>query len=471
MGIASEHIDYTLSKAKRRLMRDAIGGEDKVKAYDIRKTYLPGFDDDPDDIRYDKYIARAIYSNYVGRTINRTIGAIFRKESTVDIPSQLEYMKEDCTGYGQSLEQFAKDVSRETLSVGRVGILTEYPEKTEDIQDAEQVKANDLKARFKIYTDENIFNYKSVFVNGREVLTQVRLIEYFDKVIDEFTTEIEKRYRVLDIDPEGYYRQRVYDKHENQISEDIYPLNSKGKKWDKIPFQFVGADDNTTKRSTMPFYDLAVINIGHYRNSADYEDGLHIHGQGSLVIDPGETTAEQFSTQNGKVIKLGARRAIVTGKGGKADLLQMEANAPALEAMEKKQDQMSAFGVSIFEAGGKQQTAEEARIKAAAESSVLSIVVGNISEAIEASIEFACEFMGADLSQVEFSLNREFFPETLANEEASMLQALKDNGIIALSDVRAILRKTGVIDPARTDEEIDAEATIKDEKEINNAAI
>lgn len=466
MGVASEHIDFTATKTKRRLMRDAIGGEDKVKALDIRKTYLPGFDDDPDDTRYNKYIARAIYSNYTGRTLNKTIGAIFRKESTVELPTNIEYMLEDCTGEGQSLEQFAKDVSRETLAVGRVGLLVDYPQKEEEL-DAEQIKIKNLKARFKVYTDENFYNWKSKFVNGKEVLTQIRLIEYFEKELDEFTVEKQKRYRVLDLDEAGIYRQRLYDQHENQIGNDIYPLNYKKQKWTVIPFVIIGAENNGTKRGTFPFYDLAVINLGHYRNSADYEDGLHIHGQGTLTVDPGETTAEQFKAQNGEVIKLGARRAIVTGKGGKASLLQMEANAPALEAMKEKQEQMSAFGVSVFDAGGPQQTAEEARIKASSESSVLYTAIGNISEGIEKGLEFACEFMNADPNQVEFSLNRELFPETMTSEEASMLQLLKDNGIIALSDVRARLRQTNIIDPARTDEEIDSEATIKEEEKTN----
>lgn len=471
MGVASQHKDYIYYSDMRRLMRDCIAGEKAVKDITVRKSYLPGFDDDPDDKQYDKFITRAIYSNYTGRTINRTIGAIFRKESTIELPSVLDYMREDCTGQGQSLEQFGKEVMREVLSVGRLGVLTEYPKKTEEIDDAEKIRIKDLKARFKLYTDENFYNYRSVYVSGKEVLTQVRLIEYVEIITDEFTSKTEKRYRVLDLDESGYYRQRLYDQSEKQISEDIYPLDSKGKKWDYIPFQIIGADDNTTKRSAMPFYDLAVINLGHYRNSASYEDGLNIHGQGTLSIDPGETTAEQFEKQNGKIIKLGARRAIVLGKGGKSSLLQMEANAPALEGMEKKQEQMGAFGVSIFEAGGKQQTAEEARIKASAESSVLSIVVGNASEGIEASLEHACKFMGADPSQVEFSLNREFFPETLTNEEAAMLQMLRDAGDIATADLRARLRQTNTIDPSRTDEEIEAEATPKNEEVNNNVPI
>lgn len=470
MGVASQHKDYIYYSDMRRLMRDCIAGEKAVKDITVRKAYLPGFDNDPNDILYDKIIARAIFSNYTARTINKTIGAIFRKESTVEIPSIMEYLKEDCTGQGQSLEQFSKDVMREVLAVGRVGILTEYPIVETPIDKESEIDL-DLKARFKVYVDENIINYKSIFKNGKEILTQVRLVEEIEIILDEFTSRFEKRYRVLDLDEQGYYRQRLYDYTEAKISEDIYPLNYKREKWKRIPFEFIGADDNTTKRGSMPFYDLAVINLGHYRNSADYEDSLHIYSQGNLVIDVGETTSEQFKAQNGSVIKLGGRNAIVLGKGGKAQLLQMEANAPALEAMEKKQDQMGAFGVAIFEAGGTQQTAEEARIKASAESSVLSIVVGNGSEGIEKSIENACEYMGADPAQVEFSLNREFFPDVITPQEATMLQILRDAGDIATSDLRTRLRQTNVIDPSRTDEELDKEATPKKEEVKKDVSI
>ena len=38
MGVASEHPDYTATKAKRRLMRDVIGGEDKIKALDFNRS-------------------------------------------------------------------------------------------------------------------------------------------------------------------------------------------------------------------------------------------------------------------------------------------------------------------------------------------------------------------------------------------------------------------------------------------------
>lgn len=469
MQINQEHPDYTATKAERRMMRDCIAGDKAIKSYDIRKTYLPGFKDDPLDERYNKYITRAIFTGYTGRALKKTVGAIFRKESTVELPAKMKYLLEDATGCGQSLEQFAKEVVTEVNSVSRVGVLTDYPQKGEDINDQEQVAAGDLKARFKIYTDENIYNYRSVFVNGKEILTQVRLIEYFEKIMDEFTSTIEKRYRILDLfDGEqtgrGYYRQRLFGEDGSQIGEDIFPRNSKNQPWKEIPFVFIGADDNTSKRDSFPFYDLAVLNLGHYRNSADYEEGLHIRGQGTFVLNIGDMTGDQFKEQNGSEINIGARRAIVVGSGGGGELLQMAEGTGGIEAMDRKQDQMETFGVNIFSQAGKQQTAEEARIRAGAESSVLSIVVGNCSEGIEQSIEFACEFMGANPEEVEFSLNREFFPDTVTPQEATMLQMLRDDGDIATEDVRRLLRKGAVIDPSRTDEEIDRDSVKKEPK-------
>jgi len=462
MQINTEHPNYTKLKAARRMMRDCIAGGDAVKAQDIRKTYLPGFEDDPNDTRYDKYITRAIFAEYTGLAIDKTVGAIFRKESTVELPAAMEYLLEDATGCGQSLEQFAKQVTNEVNAVGVYGILTEYPQKNEAIDDQEKEQAFDLKARFKGYTSENIYNWRSKFVQGKEVLTQVRLIEYYENITSEFTSTDELRYRILDLfDPltklpgSGIYRQRIYDKSGGKLGEDIFPRNGKGQYWDRIPFVFVGAENNTTSVQPMPFYGLAVINLGHYRNSADYEEGLHIRMQGTLILNIGNMTGDQFKVQNGESIKIGARRAIIVGDGGGGELLQMESDGAGINAMEKKQEQMESFGLTLFQPGSAQKTAEEARIKASSESSVMSTVVGNISEGIEESIENACEFMGANPEEAEFSLNREFFPDSITAQDAAMLQALKDDGVISIIDLRSKLRKSGTIDPSRTDKEID----------------
>jgi hypothetical protein len=84
--------------------------------------------------------------------------------------------------------------------------------------------------------------------------------------------------------------------------------------------------------------------------------------------------------------------------------------------------------------------------------------VGNASEAIEAALEDMALYQGASPDQVEFRLNTDFFEEGIDPQQVMADIALYDRALIAKQDVRRNLRQGGRVDPARTDEEIDADA-------------
>ena len=51
-----------------------------------------------------------------------------------------------------------------------------------------------------------------------------------------------------------------------------------------IPFIFCGALNNSPDVDKSPVYDIAEVNIAHYRNSADYEESCFIAGQATPVL-------------------------------------------------------------------------------------------------------------------------------------------------------------------------------------------
>lgn len=452
MALLDVHPLYEANKNKWKLGRDTCAGQDAVKAATI--DYLPDFVPSQGQERYNAYLARAIYSNYTGRTKERLIGSIFRKPPEIDLPTQLEYMIEDCTGNGLSLEQFAKMVCQDIFETGRAGILVDYPLNENENPSIEQVKKLNLVPRLSIYKSESVYNWRSEWIDGKEFLTQVRIEEIAEKNIDEFTVEFEKQYRVLDL-INGVYRQRLFDEKETLIYE-IFP-KANGKTLDYIPFFFIGVDNNASTVDIAPLYDLAIINIGHYRNSADYEEALHVHGQGTLFISS-DLSTEQFKMANPNGIIVGSRAGHFLGPNGKAELIQMEANSAALEAMKAKEEQMSAFGANLYEFSGQNQTAEEARIKATSESSTLNVIVSNISEAIKNALITAAKFVGVEDYNIVFNLNTEFFPIEATMSDINGMVGLVEKGIIGLTDLRDKLRKTEVINPDRTDDDLDADA-------------
>lgn len=466
MALLDVHPLYAANIDKWIMGRDACSGQDAIK--DKTTTYLPDFVPNQGEDRYNAYLQRALFYGYTGETRERLIGSIFRKPATSNLPTELEYLLEDCTGNGFSLEQLSKEITSDILATGRCGILVDYPEAEEGLSKA-QVKEFDIKPTFSIYRAEEVYNWRSEWKNGKEILTQVRINEVEEFEIDEFTVEFRPQYRVLDI-LEGIYRVRIYDQKQTLIRESFPKAN--GKTLDHIPFYFIGSSNNASEVDKAPLYNLAILNIGHYINSADYEEGLHIMSQPTLFLTS-DLSNEQFKEANPNGVLFGSRNGHFLGPNGSATLVQMEANTAAREAMIDKQEQMKAFLAEFYnEKGSNNQTAEEARIKASAQSNILSTITGNISEAIEAAIEDAALFVGiSNTDSIEFRLNTEFFPLILTTAEITSMLTLKEKGIIATKDVRDKLRQASVIDPERTDQELDAEAEILEEIVNDNNSI
>lgn len=450
MPVNTAHPQYGLALERWRTTRDACDPE-KIK--DGQALYLPHLADHEDDPeRYKAYLARAYYINVTGRTRDGLVGATFRRDPTATLPNQIAYMSENVDGAGMSLNQLGKGMVSDLLVTGRYGLLADFPE--QDSQNPSREQTQSLRAYIARYRAEDIINWRFMMIEGSLVLTLVVLTESEnDDEADEFSHDTKLRYRVLRLS-NGVYSQQRYDESFQPLEDERVVLQADGSPWRRIPFHFAGSIDNQPSVDPSPLYDLAVVNIAQYRNIADYEENLHIHGQGTLFI----STNIDFTTYkeaNPSGIRVGARTGHFLGANGKAELVQVEASSAGKEAIEDKADQMVAIGARLITTRSANQTAEAARINASGEHSVLSTLVGNVSEAIEAALEDACLFMGADPDELQYQLNRDFWEENANPQLVVALIQSADRGDIAQTDLRAYYRRTGLIEPTRTDQAID----------------
>lgn len=439
-------------------MRNVISGQKAIKKEETR--YLPDFIPS-DKERYEAYVKRAVFVRYTGRTISALNGAIYRKDPSIRLPSSLEYMKDNADGAGQNLTQISKELTSECLSVARVGLLLDRPQRQEGSTLEDDRKSN-LKSNFSIYKAESVVNWSTVIVGGATILSLVVLKEVVKIMGEDFQTESGVQYRVLGLDAYGKYYQQVYTETENEKGEKeytpepaIYPKDAAGNSWGHIPFYFTGSETNTVSIDPPPLLGMADVNIAHYRNSADYEEGVYMMGQPSLFVDPGKMSPDSFKENNPNGITIGSRRGNVLGESGKAYLLNMPSNTAAKEAMDQKESQMISIGAKIVKDAMQNQTAEEARINASAEHSVLNTIVGNVEDTINKGLKDATIFEGGNPEEVDYSINREYFPEDLTAQDITAMIMLRDNGDIAQSDIRELLRRAGKINPDRTDEDIE----------------
>jgi hypothetical protein len=456
MPINTCHPTYANKTERWRRNRDALAGQDAIHRGGVR--YLPDDNNGKEPERYQRLLERATFTRFTGYTLEGLVGAVFRKPATSDIPDAMAYMLEDANGSGRSLEQVGKEVVGELLIVDRVGILAEYPAADEGLS-AEQVSSLGLRPKLTLYDTENIDNWRYEFKGGTLRLTMIKLKELAEIDQDDYATTSECRYRVLKMQ-DGVYTQSVFNESGQLIEGPFVPRQASGQTWDRIPFHFAGANTNMPEPGEAPLSGIVDLNISHYQVTADKRQNLHVHSGGLLVISS-DMSSEEFRQQNPNGITVGVNSGVFLGSAGKAELLQLDASSASQTEIESIQNQLVAVGARLITAQGGNQTAEAARIAASAESSALSNLVGNASEAIEAALEDCALFAGADPALVKFNLNREFFDTNLDPQAIMALIALGDRGIIAITDQRHKLRDARWIAADRTDEEIESEVVVQ----------
>lgn len=444
----TEYVAKADNWAKTRLACSANG----IK--DAGILYLPmALDKDQD--KYTAYKQRALFLGVTGRTRSALVGAAFRVDPTFaeDLPSQLDFITSDFDGSGVSIDQVAKRMVSEIQTVGRNGLLVDFPTVPEGASREDELKLG-VHPFAASYAAESIINWEETKVNGKTQLSMVVLKEVTQEARegDEFEKEAVTRYRSLQL-INGLYVVRLWDSEGELIGEPSEPRIN-GMRLDYIPFYFTGSEDNKASVDEIPLEPIAEINIGHYRNSADFEKNLYIHSGGTMVVMSSMDSAE-WKEVNPNGVVVGADSGIKLMQGDDAKLLQLEPASAVNEAMIRKEEQMISIGARMITSGNINETAEAARISASSETSTLSTIVGNIEETLNRALAVMAEALKVDAPV--YSMNRDFFDSKLTAQEFMAINVMYDAGHIARSDVKNILRKSGIVGAERTDKDIDDE--------------
>lgn len=406
--------------------------------------------------RYKAYLMRANYVNFTGHTKDALMGMVCRRDPIIEMPDAIDGIKYDANGEGESLYSLIKRSIDEVLKTGRQGVLVDYPTVEPGLTAAQ---TENISPYFKCYCAESIINWKTKTVNGKSVICMVVLKEQVEVPLDEFSSDEQDQYRVLMLTEEGYYVQRLYNQDGELLVDtdgnpDIVPRRADGSLWTEIPFVFLGSVNNDPTPDKSPLYDMAEINISHYRNSADYEESCFLVGQPTPVVAGLTQSWVKDVLKDG--LQIGSRGVIPLPQGGSATLLQANPNQMPSEGMEKKEAQMIKIGAKIITDQKGAETAEAAKIRFAGQNSKLGTIVGNVEEAYEKCLEWCVEFSGGT-GEVSVELNKEFYEKTTDPQLLMAKIQLLDRGVIAVSDVRKHLRLSGDIDNEREDSDIDDE--------------
>jgi hypothetical protein len=353
---------------------------------------------------------------------------LFMKPETIEAPAAMDSIIADVTMGGLSLHQFAEMVSEEVITIGRCGVLVDYPPIVNAVTLA-QAQAQGARPYATMYDAESIINWKTGRINNVEQLTLVVLEEENEIPVDEFESKCEPQWRVLDL-VNGAYRQRVFRKDKRGefiLVEEIFPQIN-GRVINRIPFEFFGVRDNSPCVDKPPLLDLVDVNLSHYRTTADYEHGLHFTGLPTPVV------TGYYPDDKSPSLRIGSGTAwLLPEAQSKAFYLEFTGQGlgELREALRSKEAMMATLGARILAPEKRAaEAAQTANIHRSSENSVLASIAQSISVGLTHVMEWLRDWSNIT-GEVKIELNRDFIPNSMTAQDVDSLVKSWQSGAIS----------------------------------------
>ena len=498
MSVNNTHEDYAGTVFAWWRARDVYAGEDAVKAAGTR--YLPRLDSQSDD-EYAAYKQRASFFNAMARTAEGLVGLIFRREPIFRLPNPAKVqsimplaleraMKQfvnDADLMGTRLAAYAKNLVQEIMLVGRAGSLVDWEGEGEQ------------RAYVALFEAEQIINWQTERVNGRNVVTMVVLKEWgniqhstsnAEHSTEDFSRERVEQIRVLRLVQAGHANgdgsrgrsphqdggaQRTARPTERHYIVEIWqrrgakarrgktnwemmeirtPLR-RGKPLPLIPFVFHGPRHSLPVVDKLPLADIIAVNLDHYRLNADYKHGLHFTALPTAWVSG-------FDKSND--LRIGSSTAWVAETPG-ATAGYLEFTGQGLTTFERAMDRderlMAVLGTRMLESQKRMsESADAIELRQASENSVLSAVSQSVSDSLTQvlrwvywwnSTEATPDVIGED--RVLAELNTDFGTKGLTSFELTAIVESWQAGAISRETMFDLFRRGEVLPAGRSDEE------------------
>lgn len=450
--VMTTYPEYSKLAERWSVCREVIAGEDVVK--EQGEKYLPMAvlrNHDEQVARYKAYKMRTPFIPFTYMAYQVQHAMVFRRTPTVVCSDELKQsgILDNVDGKGNSLYQFASNSFDDLLKTGFGGGLLDMP-KAESGMTVYDAEKKGIKPYVTYYPAEQIIN--KIYDNSQGV-SKLKLVVLREKVNtykDEFILLERERYRVLAINEEGFYEQRIwtpiYDDDKDEIvdmSIEVLPVTINGERITYIPFVFFPVD----YAEKPPLYDLAMMNIHHYQIMADYYNGLH-----KVTMPTGYITGYTPSDDEDEddEITLGGD-VFITEENPEAKFGMLSYAGEGMQHTKDGIDKIENLIAGIFMksiAPDKKtsETAESAYVHRSGENARLATFARNVSEQLSQLIEWYAEWSNYK-GAVEIHLNYDYETMTLDPNIINSIANISGQGKFPLYCVFYILKQQELIDP------------------------
>ena len=447
---------------------DVVDGEATVKRKG--ETYLPRparMDQD----EYSSYKQRAEFFNAASRTLDGLHGMIFSKNPIVNIDDSLFSWTKNVDGTGKDIKTFINEVTKETLKLGFGGILLDSPssENAISLSDAE---SQNIFPYFSYYKPQAILDIQTQVIGRQRVFSMIKLEEWRDVQTDsEFVSKSEKIIRVLSLDENGYYKQRVFDE-KGTLEKEVFPQKN-GQNMTFIPFYPIPSD--APQKPILE--DLIDVNLAWYRKSADIENGAHWTGVPTPIVI-GLDQVVEYNSEGKEVqkdpISLGGSKFVIFPQGvthvGYLEFSGSGLNQLA-SLMDRDEERMAILGARIISSEKKGvESAEAAEIHRTGENSVLSSFANMMSAVFtRAFIDYLSWCTGIEkekLEDVSIQLNTDYNVSKMDSSQITALVSCWQSGGISKRVMFNNFKKGELIPNEMSLEEMQEEIDMEKESQL-----
>jgi hypothetical protein len=485
-----------------------MAGEDAVKTGGVR--YLPRLESQTDD-EYNAYRARASFFNATARTADGYVGLVCRRPPFIKLPEQssaigkaLREFSNDADMRGTPLASYGQSIVSEIIAVGRVGTLVDWEADVEN------------RVYVSRYAAENILNWRTDRINGRNLLTMVALREEVPSAKDQASRDDELRRETVEqirvvklveasasersntphprsLSPrrgeggssgrpspelrsqsaaptgEGQRARRMEcvveiwrrkakarksEKTEWELVETRVPLRL-GKPLPLIPFVFHGPRHSLADVAKLPLGDIIAVNLDHYRLDADYKHGMHFTALPTAWVSGFDKTS---------TLRIGSSTAWVTETPG-ATAGFLEYTGQGLTTFERAMDRderlMAVLGARLLEGQKKVGEAAQAiELRQSGENSILSNLALSASASMTQVLRWAywwnsTEELPDDVTneQVVMELNTDFTMTGMSAQELTAVVTAWQKGAVSRDTMLHLFRRGEILPEGRTTEE------------------
>ena len=403
--------------------------------YGIRKKHRKYLPQEPRELdeAYDNRLIRSVLAPFYVRLERMLAGMLTRKPVRLnDVSDTIREQLFDVDLEGNDLNVWTYETAKKCIRYGHVGVLVDAPQ-----------AGQTGRPYWIAYTPRQILGWRSEIKDGKQVLTQLRLLEqtvvpdglYGEKEIEQVRVLTPGAFELHRKNKQGAFE--VIEEGTTSLSE--------------IPFAVAYSNRVNLLESRPPLDDIAELNLKQYQVQSDLDNQLHISAVPMLAI--------YGFPQSGEEITAGPGEAMALPSDASAAYIEPAGNSynAQFQRLDQIASQINELGMAAV-LGQKlsAETAEAKRIDRSQGDSAMMVVAQQMQDMIDNCLIFHGQYLQDNQPGSSF-VNRDFLSTRLEPQEIQALLQLYTAGTITQKTLLDQLAEGEVLgDDFDVEEELEA---------------